>query len=93
MDEDEDLPGFNIEVGNEDDNENATKHKSKKKGGGFQSMGFCASVLKGIKNRGYKLPTPIQRKVSILMYFIYLYLNIIAETINHEFISEYPIST
>ncbi|XP_077287995.1 ATP-dependent RNA helicase DDX54 [Arctopsyche grandis] len=62
MDEDEDLPGFNIDGGNEDDNENATKKTSKKKGGGFQSMGFCASLLKGIKNRGYKLPTPIQRK-------------------------------
>jgi len=33
-----------------------------KKGGGFQSFGLCGPVLKGIQKRGYKLPTPIQRK-------------------------------
>ncbi|GFS05707.1 ATP-dependent RNA helicase DDX54-like [Elysia marginata] len=33
-----------------------------KKSGGFQSMGLSHAVLKGILRRGYKVPTPIQRK-------------------------------
>jgi ATP-dependent RNA helicase DDX54/DBP10 len=37
-----------------------------KKSGGFQGMGLSFPVLKGIKKRGYKLPTPIQRKVIII---------------------------
>ncbi|CAG5133920.1 unnamed protein product [Candidula unifasciata] len=36
--------------------------KNKKKSGGFQSMGLSHGVLKGILRRGYKVPTPIQRK-------------------------------
>lgn len=35
----------------------------KKTTGGFQSMGLSYNVLKGILKRGYKIPTPIQRKV------------------------------
>ncbi|UYV60252.1 DDX54 [Cordylochernes scorpioides] len=34
----------------------------KKKSGGFQSMGLSLPVLRGILCRGYKVPTPIQRK-------------------------------
>ncbi|KAF4526402.1 hypothetical protein B566_EDAN012693 [Ephemera danica] len=34
----------------------------KKGGGGFQVMGLSHPVLKGIQKRGYKIPTPIQRK-------------------------------
>lgn len=37
---------------------------SKKKTGGFQSMGLSELVLKGVIRRGYKVPTPIQRKVN-----------------------------
>lgn len=37
---------------------------SKKKTGGFQSMGLSPLVLKGVLRRGYKVPTPIQRKVA-----------------------------
>ncbi|XP_059620177.1 ATP-dependent RNA helicase DDX54 [Phlebotomus argentipes] len=36
--------------------------KKKKNTGGFQSMGLSAGVLSGITKRGYKFPTPIQRK-------------------------------
>lgn len=36
--------------------------KKKKNSGGFQSMGLSAGVLNGITKRGYKFPTPIQRK-------------------------------
>ncbi|KAI4495341.1 hypothetical protein M0804_001542 [Polistes exclamans] len=38
------------------------KKKASKKSGGFQSMALSYPVLKGILKRGYKVPTPIQRK-------------------------------
>ncbi|NXC45882.1 DDX54 helicase, partial [Penelope pileata] len=34
----------------------------KKKSGGFQSMGLSYPVFKGVMKKGYKVPTPIQRK-------------------------------
>ena len=34
----------------------------KAKGGGFESMGLTYPVLNAVKRRGYKVPTPIQRK-------------------------------
>ncbi|KAK2102641.1 ATP-dependent RNA helicase ddx54 [Saguinus oedipus] len=39
------------------------QNKKKKKSGGFQSMGLSYPVFKGIMKKGYKVPTPIQRKV------------------------------
>ncbi|GAB0096160.1 ATP-dependent RNA helicase [Sergentomyia squamirostris] len=36
--------------------------KKKKNSGGFQSMGLSSGVFSGITKRGYKFPTPIQRK-------------------------------
>jgi ATP-dependent RNA helicase DDX54/DBP10 len=33
-----------------------------KKSGGFQSMGLSYPLFKAIKHKGYKIPTPIQRK-------------------------------
>jgi ATP-dependent RNA helicase DDX54/DBP10 len=48
--------------GNEDNDLDGIK-KNSKKSGGFQSMGLSYSVLKGVLKRGYKVPTPIQRKV------------------------------
>ncbi len=41
--------------------------KSLKKGGGFQAMGFNAALLKAITQKGFKVPTPIQRKAIPLM--------------------------
>ncbi|XP_032458396.1 ATP-dependent RNA helicase DDX54 [Phocoena sinus] len=38
------------------------QNKKKKKSGGFQSMGLSYPVFKGIMKKGYKVPTPIQRK-------------------------------
>lgn len=35
-----------------------------KKAGAFQGMGLSYDVIKGITKRGYKIPTPIQRKVG-----------------------------
>lgn len=37
--------------------------KKKKKSGGFQSMGLSYPILKGVLDKGYRVPTPIQRKV------------------------------
>jgi ATP-dependent RNA helicase DDX54/DBP10 len=41
--------------------------KKKSKSGGFESMGFDYPVFKGIKQKGYKVPTPIQRKTIPLV--------------------------
>ena len=41
--------------------------KSVKKGGGFQAMGLNAALLKAITQKGFKVPTPIQRKAVPLM--------------------------
>ncbi|KAI4902954.1 hypothetical protein NFI96_020603 [Prochilodus magdalenae] len=38
------------------------QNKKKKKSGGFQSMGLSYPVYKGVIKKGYKVPTPIQRK-------------------------------
>ncbi|CAK6440378.1 unnamed protein product [Pipistrellus nathusii] len=38
------------------------QNKKKKKSGGFQSMGLSYPVFKGTMKKGYKVPTPIQRK-------------------------------
>jgi ATP-dependent RNA helicase DDX54/DBP10 len=35
---------------------------SKKKSGGFQSLGLSSNIIGGILKMGYKVPTPIQRK-------------------------------
>ncbi|XP_006005488.1 ATP-dependent RNA helicase DDX54 isoform X1 [Latimeria chalumnae] len=40
----------------------------KKKSGGFQSMGLSYPVFKGVMKKGYKIPTPIQRKtIPVIM--------------------------
>ncbi|XP_072352246.1 ATP-dependent RNA helicase DDX54 [Scyliorhinus torazame] len=38
------------------------QQNKKRKSGGFQSMGLSFPVFKGIMKKGYKVPTPIQRK-------------------------------
>lgn len=38
------------------------KTKTVKSKGGFQAMGLSFNILKGITKRGYKIPTPVQRK-------------------------------
>ena len=59
-----DLKGFSLSKEENLLEEHGTsKKKGKNKGGGFQSMGLSYPVLKGIIKRGYKVPTPIQRKV------------------------------
>lgn len=62
---DDHLPGFDAPEDSESENKESKVEKKKKKGsGGFQAMGLCFPVLKGISKRGYKQPTPIQRKVN-----------------------------
>jgi len=44
------------------------KKKNKKgKSGGFQSMGLCEPVFRGVMKKGFKVPTPIQRKAIPLI--------------------------
>lgn len=38
-----------------------------KKGGGFQAMGLNAALLQAIAKKGYKVPTPIQRRAVPLI--------------------------
>ncbi|KAJ1850372.1 ATP-dependent RNA helicase dbp10, partial [Coemansia sp. RSA 486] len=38
------------------------QNRKKKKSGGFQSMGLHPSLFRAIMNKGFKVPTPIQRK-------------------------------
>ncbi|CAH1406069.1 unnamed protein product [Nezara viridula] len=59
---DEELIGFGD---NSADTNNADKRP--KKSGGFQCMGLSFSILKGITKKGYKVPTPIQRKTIPLV--------------------------
>uniref|UniRef100_A0A0K8T610 RNA helicase n=1 Tax=Lygus hesperus TaxID=30085 RepID=A0A0K8T610_LYGHE len=51
----------------EDDVVRNSKKGTNKKSGGFENMGLSFPVLKGIKKRGYKIPTPIQRKTIPLV--------------------------
>eukprot|EP00731_Ephydatia_muelleri_P010952 Em0005g1538a len=45
-----------------------TERKKGKKSGGFQSMGLSSAVFKGVMRKGYRVPTPIQRKcIPIVM--------------------------
>ena len=48
----------------ENDDVSCKKKGPKKSSGGFQGMALSFPVLKGILKRGYKVPTPIQRKVN-----------------------------
>lgn len=67
---DDDLVGFadpNAVSDKDEDTEIANlKKKTSKKSGGFQSMALSFPVMKGILERGYKIPTPIQRKVRVI---------------------------
>lgn len=55
------LPSKTVELN--DGKAETVKKKNAKKSGGFQSMNISFNVIKGITKRGYKQPTPIQRKV------------------------------
>ncbi|KAG5887596.1 hypothetical protein JTB14_025755 [Gonioctena quinquepunctata] len=64
------VPGFvdpNATIDVNEGVEDTVKKKGNKKSGGFQSMNLNYNVLKGIMKRGYKQPTPIQRKTIPLI--------------------------
>ncbi|XP_045818421.1 putative DEAD-box ATP-dependent RNA helicase 29 [Trifolium pratense] len=43
------------------------KKKNNKGQGGFETLGLNPNVFRGIRNKGYKVPTPIQRKTMPLI--------------------------
>lgn len=43
------------------------KLQKKAKSGGFESLGLSFNVFRGVKRKGYKVPTPIQRKTMPLI--------------------------
>ena len=51
-------------------------NRKKKKSGGFQSMGLSQEVWRGVIKKGYKVPTPIQRKTV---------QKTIVRMVNHQF--------
>ena len=55
-DDDEKFSGKNFAV------QIAEMNRKNKKSGGFQSMGLGPEIFRGIIKKGYKVPTPIQRK-------------------------------
>ncbi|KAF2637066.1 ATP-dependent RNA helicase-like protein dbp10 [Massarina eburnea CBS 473.64] len=75
--------GLDLDIGNEDGSDDEAfiaatqaasnrkssnlKGKTVKKGGGFQAMGLNAALLKAITGKGFKVPTPIQRKAVPLI--------------------------
>jgi ATP-dependent RNA helicase DDX54/DBP10 len=60
------------------------QNRKKKKSGGFQSMGLSYNVFHGIMKCGYKIPTPIQRKVSSIKLFLFFsILNIFFYSVFH----------
>lgn len=58
--EEDDLQGFSL--GAEESQKNGATTKKSTSKGGFQAMGLSYPVYGGIMKRGYKVPTPIQRK-------------------------------
>lgn len=43
------------------------KNKKKAKSGGFESMNLSPNVFRGVKRKGFRIPTPIQRKTIPLI--------------------------
>ena len=41
--------------------------KKKAKSGGFESLGLSPEIFRGVKRKGYQVPTPIQRKTLPLV--------------------------
>lgn len=56
------VPGFEVSEESNDIKDEKGSKKKKKASGGFHAMGLSFPIIKGITKRGYKQPTPIQRK-------------------------------
>ncbi|KAJ9086492.1 ATP-dependent RNA helicase dbp10 [Entomophthora muscae] len=59
----QDLELLGEESGDEDAIKQINSKKKKTASGGFQSMGLSPFLLKAIQRKGFKIPTPIQRKM------------------------------
>ncbi|KAF3440128.1 hypothetical protein FNV43_RR18406 [Rhamnella rubrinervis] len=57
----------NLRVSSKADLKRQEKQKKKAKSGGFESLGLSSDVFRAIKRKGYKVPTPIQRKTMPLI--------------------------
>ena len=57
-----------VEFGEADEKE---KKKKKKKRVGFHAMGLCKNVLVGVKQMGYRTPTPIQVSLPFLSLLLF----------------------
>ncbi|XP_068656787.1 putative DEAD-box ATP-dependent RNA helicase 29 isoform X2 [Aristolochia californica] len=57
----------NMVVSSKGDLKRKEKEKKKSKSGGFESMNLSPIVFRGIKRKGYIVPTPIQRKTMPLI--------------------------
>lgn len=62
-----DLPGFALPDPLKNIDDYNQKFKSGKSKGGFLAMGLSFAITKGITKRGYKIPTPVQRKTIPLI--------------------------
>ncbi|PSS31748.1 DEAD-box ATP-dependent RNA helicase [Actinidia chinensis var. chinensis] len=54
-------------MGSKADLKRREKQKKAAKSGGFESMGLSFNVFRGVKRKGYRVPTPIQRKAMPLI--------------------------
>ncbi|KAG6671715.1 hypothetical protein I3842_16G017700 [Carya illinoinensis] len=59
--------GQSLHVSSKAELKRKEKLKKKAKSGGFESLGLSSNVFRGIKRKGYKVPTPIQRKTMPLI--------------------------
>ncbi|KAK1263010.1 putative DEAD-box ATP-dependent RNA helicase 29 [Acorus gramineus] len=56
-----------VRVSSVSDLKRLEKQKKRSKSGGFESMNLSPVVFRGIKKKGYRVPTPIQRKAMPLI--------------------------
>lgn len=59
--------GLNLHVSSKAELKRREKQKKKSKSGGFESLGLSSNVFRAIKRKGYRVPTPIQRKTMPLI--------------------------
>ena len=56
------FPSVEDDEGEGEDEEGSVLPSRKAKSGGFQSMGLSSAVYRSIMRKGYRVPTPIQRR-------------------------------
>ncbi|OVA10780.1 Helicase [Macleaya cordata] len=57
----------NFHVSSKTEQKRRGKQNKKAKSGGFESLGLSPNVYRGVKRKGYRVPTPIQRKTMPLI--------------------------